>query len=218
MVEAFLYLHGCYVDYCVHKVVNGYAARKGNNPISGDFSCFLTQGFIASNPGGETVLLGRGGSDTSASYIAAKYNPALAGKSGQGISMEQTDNGNLLLGSTREFVGFNKENTLSGIRGILKQTATILPPLENFQVIRTFAGLRPFTPDGLPMLGPVKSLEGFIMAAGHEGDGIALSPITGDLMAQTLLDKKPNICIDPFSPDRFLPDRFEDTKDNIHDA
>jgi glycine/D-amino acid oxidase-like deaminating enzyme len=139
----------------------------------------------------------------SAKYIAAKYDPALAGKSGQGISMEQTDNGNLLLGSTREFSGFNKENTLSGIRGIIKQTATILPALENFQVIRTFAGLRPFTPDGLPILGPVKSLEGFIMAAGHEGDGIALSPITGDLMSQMLLGKKFDICLDPFSPDRF---------------
>ncbi|WP_457553613.1 NAD(P)/FAD-dependent oxidoreductase [Desulfobacula sp.] len=146
----------------------------------------------------------------SAKYIAAKYDPALADKSGQGISMEQTDNGNLLLGSTREFSGFNKENTLSGIRGIIRQAATVLPALENFQVIRTFAGLRPFTPDGLPILGPVKSLEGFIMAAGHEGDGIALSPITGDLMSQMLLGKKPDICLDPFSPDRFLQGRFED--------
>lgn len=139
----------------------------------------------------------------SAKYIAAKYDPALAGKSGQGISMEQTDNGNLLLGSTREFSGYNKENTLSGIRGIIKQTASVLPALENFQVIRTFAGLRPFTPDGLPILGPVKSLDGFIIAAGHEGDGIALSPITGDLMSQLLLGKNPDISLDPFSPDRF---------------
>lgn len=146
----------------------------------------------------------------SASYIAAKYNPALAGKSGQGISMEQTDNGNLLLGSTREFAGFNRSNTLPGIRKILKQTTSILPALKRFQVIRTFAGLRPFTPDGLPILGPVKSLEGFIMAAGHEGDGIALSPITGDLMAQILLNKKTDICLGPFSSDR-----FED-KESIH--
>ena len=139
----------------------------------------------------------------SAKYIAAKYNPTLANKTGQGISMEQADNGNLLLGSTREFSGFNKENTISGIRRIIKQTATALPALENFQIIRTFAGFRPFTPDCLPILGPVKSLDGFIMAAGHEGDGIALSPITGDLMSQMLLGKKPDICLDPFSPNRF---------------
>lgn len=146
----------------------------------------------------------------SAKYIAAKFDPSLAGKSGQGISMEQTDNGNLLLGSTREFAGFNKENTLSGIQKIIRQTARMLPSLENFQVIRTFAGLRPYTPDGLPILGPVQTLDGFIMAAGHEGDGIALSPITGDLMAKALLGRTPEICLDPFLPDRFK------VKDGIH--
>ncbi|WP_300460217.1 FAD-binding oxidoreductase [Desulfobacula sp.] len=139
----------------------------------------------------------------SAKYIAAKYDPSLADKSGQGISMEQADNGNLLLGSTREFVGFNRENTLSGIKKIIRQTAAILPVLENFQVIRSFAGLRPYTPDGLPILGPVRSLDGFFMAAGHEGDGIALSPITGDLMARMLLGQKIHIPLDAFSPDRF---------------
>ncbi|MBU8910331.1 MAG: FAD-binding oxidoreductase [Desulfobacterales bacterium] len=139
----------------------------------------------------------------SAKYIAAKYDPSLADKSGQGISMEQADNGNLLLGSTREFVGFNKENTISGIQKIIRQTAAVLPVLENFQVIRTFAGLRPYTPDGLPILGPVRSLNGFFMASGHEGDGIALSPVTGDLMANMLLGRKTHISLDAFSPDRF---------------
>ena len=139
----------------------------------------------------------------SAKYIAAKFDPSLADKSGQGISMEQTKNGNFLLGSTREFVGFNRQNTLSGIRKIVKQTAAVLPALKNLQIIRTFAGLRPYTPDGLPILGPVKSLDGFFMAAGHEGDGIALSPITGNLVSQILVGKKPDICLDPFSPDRF---------------
>lgn len=139
----------------------------------------------------------------SAKYIAAKYDPSSAVNTGQGISMEQAYNGNLLLGSTREFVGFNKENTLSGIWKIIRQTAAILPVLENFQVIRTFAGLRPYTPDGLPILGPVRSLNGFFMAAGHEGDGIALSPVTGDLMANMLLGRKTHIPLDAFSPDRF---------------
>jgi len=139
----------------------------------------------------------------SAKYIVAKYDPSLADKAGQGISMEQADNGNLLLGSTREFVGFNKENTISGIQKIIRQTTAVLPLLENFQVIRAFAGLRPYTPDGLPILGPVGSLNGFFMAAGHEGDGIALSPVTGDLMANMLLERKTHIPLDAFSPDRF---------------
>ncbi len=139
----------------------------------------------------------------SAGYIAAKYNPELARTAGQGISMEQTENGNLLLGSTREFAGFDTGNTLSAIRKIIAQAAARLPALASFQIIRTFAGLRPWTPDGLPILGPVSKLDGFVMAAGHEGDGIALSAITGELMADALLDRKPAIPLDRFSPDRF---------------
>lgn len=139
----------------------------------------------------------------SAQYIAAKFDPALANKAGEGISIEQAVNGNLLLGSTREFEGFCKENTISGIRKIVRQTASIIPSLKELQIIRTFAGLRPYTPDGLPILGPVRSLEGFFMAAGHEGDGIALSPITGELMADMVSGVKPRIDLDPFSPKRF---------------
>lgn len=139
----------------------------------------------------------------SAGYIAAKYNPELARTAGQGISMEQTENGNLLLGSTREFAGFDTGNTLGAIRKIITEAAVRLPALASFQIIRTFAGLRPWTPDGLPILGSVSKLDGFVMAAGHEGDGIALSAITGELMADSLLGKKPAIPLDRFSPDRF---------------
>ena len=139
----------------------------------------------------------------SAGYIAAKYNPDLACTAGHGISMEQTETGNLLLGATREFVGFDTGNTLPGIRNIITNAAARLPALASFQIIRTFAGLRPWTPDGLPILGPVSALDGFVMAAGHEGDGIALSAITGELMAAFLLDRKPGIRLDCFSPDRF---------------
>jgi sarcosine oxidase subunit beta len=143
----------------------------------------------------------------SAGYIAVKYDPSLAAEQGEGMSMEQTDNGNLLLGSTREFAGFCTENTLSGIRRIISRTTEVLPALKHLQVIRTFAGLRPYTPDGLPILGPVPSLEGFFMAAGHEGDGIALSPITGELMADMVLGQKTAISLAPFSPERFIPQK-----------
>ncbi len=139
----------------------------------------------------------------SAGYIAAKFDPSLADDAGEGMSMEQTDNGNLLLGSTREFEGFCTQNTLSGIRRIISRTTAILPALTRLQVIRTFAGLRPFTPDGLPILGPVASMDGFFMAAGHEGDGIALSPITGELVADMILGQKSAIPLTPFSLERF---------------
>jgi len=139
----------------------------------------------------------------SARYIAAKHNPELAKGKGEGIAIEQTESGNLLLGSTREFVGFDWRTTVQGLRGIARRTMAVLPGLSDLNVIRSFAGLRPYTPDGLPILGPVKGVEGFIMAAGHEGDGIALSPITGELVAQFIAEGRTEIPLDPFRLERF---------------
>lgn len=141
----------------------------------------------------------------SARYIAAKYDPALAEGQNPGFSIEQTGNGNFLLGSTREFVGFDKRTTRDAIRTILMEVTPILPRLKEAHLIRTFAGLRPYTPDGLPILGKVSTPEGFIMAAGHEGDGIALSPITGQLIAELIADGKTSISLEPFSLERFIP-------------
>lgn len=139
----------------------------------------------------------------SAKYIAAKFNPNLAKIEGEGISIEQTASGNLLIGSTREFVGMNKNTTPEGINSIAKHIIMLFPQLKEINIIRTFAGLRPYTPDGLPILGKVKGIEGFIMAAGHEGDGIALSPITGDLIAELVVEGKSSIPLDEFKLERF---------------
>jgi sarcosine oxidase subunit beta len=139
----------------------------------------------------------------SAKYIAAKFDPELAKGDGGGISIEQTENGNFLLGSTREFAGFDKSTTIEGLHRIAAKTTRIIPALDRLQVIRAFAGLRPFTPDGLPILGPVAAVPGFVMAAGHEGDGIALAPITGALIAQTIATGRSEIPLDTFRLERF---------------
>jgi sarcosine oxidase subunit beta len=139
----------------------------------------------------------------SARYIAAKHNPELAKGKGEGIAIEQTESGNLLLGSTREFVGFDRRTTVEGLRGIACSTMAVLPALSGLNVIRSFAGLRPYTPDGLPILGPVQAVDGFMMAAGHEGDGIALSPITGELIAQVIAEGRTKIPLEPFRLERF---------------
>ena len=87
-----------------------------------------------------------------ASYIAAKYNsPAKKMTTGGGLSMDQTHNGNLLLGSTRELVGYDKRNSAEALRQIASRAIRILPGLKNMALIRSFAGLRPYTPDGLPI-------------------------------------------------------------------
>ncbi len=134
----------------------------------------------------------------SAKYIAAKFNPDLAKKAGEGISIEQTASGTFVLGSTREFVGYDGSVTNEGIVTIAARASQVIPRLNEVHIIRTFAGLRPYTPSGLPFLGFVEGLDGFIMAAGHEGDGIALAPITGDLIAQLIASGKTDIPLDAF--------------------
>jgi len=127
-----------------------------------------------------------------ACYLIAKYHPEELDPTdrhhrlGVGLAVEQTAHGGLLLGSTREFVGFDRRTTLAGIEAVAAHVKRLLPVLADVNIIRTFAGLRPKTPDGLPILGPVPELSGLIMAAGHEGDGIALAPVTGELVAEML--------------------------------
>ena len=140
----------------------------------------------------------------SATYIAAKFNPEPAEAGGMGFAVEQTANGNILIGSTREFVGFDRQTTFEGVNTIASQILRVFPKLKDLHVIRAYAGLRPYTPDGLPILGPVEGVDGFIMAAGHEGDGITLSPVTGEIIAKFIA------CADiPFSMDHFRLERFE---------
>jgi len=111
---------------------------------------------------------------------------------GVGMVLEQHHASNILIGSTREFVGYDRCVTIEGMRAVARHAKNILPVLSNVHIIRSFAGLRPYTSDGLPFLGYIGGPEGFLVAAGHEGDGIALAPITGKLIAD---------CVDNYSTD-----------------
>ena len=122
---------------------------------------------------------------------------------GASLSIEQTLDGGMIIGGTREFVGFEGTNTLEAIEVMMKRAIRFFPRLEHVDVIRFFSGFRPYTPDGLPLLGETASLKGFYLAAGHEGDGIALSPITGKLIAELVATGRTSYPIDLFSPNRF---------------
>ncbi|MDD4570206.1 MAG: FAD-dependent oxidoreductase [Tepidanaerobacteraceae bacterium] len=147
-----------------------------------------------------------------ARYITAKFRPELLGNDeasrlGIGLSLGQTKNGNILIGGTREFVGYHKHTTHRALRAVLKHATNLVPALKDISIIRSFAGLRPYTPDGLPILGKVRQIEGFYMAAGHEGDGIALSAITGKLLCDVITDNKMTIDIDM---NKLSLERFEE--------
>ncbi len=139
----------------------------------------------------------------SASYIASKFDPSLAAEAARAVSLEQTETGSLLLGSSREFVGYDRSTTVEGIARIAENASRVLPALKNVQIVRAMAGLRPYTPDGLPILGHVEGASGFIMAAGHEGDGIALCAITGALITQLTTKNQTEIPLEQFSASRF---------------
>ena len=124
---------------------------------------------------------------------------------GSSMNIAQTAEGGLIIGGTREFAGFEDENTLEGIDTMMRRVLRFFPGLKDLHVIRYFSGFRPYTPDGMPLLGEVKTLPGFYMAAGHEGDGISLSPITGRLIAELIVNGSCSHDITPFSPNRFLP-------------
>lgn len=126
-------------------------------------------------------------------------------RTGSSLSIGQTEDGAIVIGCTREFVGYDTGNSLEGVEMIVRRAARFFPALKDVHVIRTFAGLRPYTPDGSPLMGEFESLKGLYIAAGHEGDGIALAPITGFLMSELLVDRKTSFPLAPFSPNRFNP-------------
>jgi sarcosine oxidase subunit beta len=127
-----------------------------------------------------------------ACYLVAKYRPQdldpaeRHNRLGVGLAVEQTVDGGLLIGSTREFAGCDRATTLAGLEAVAAHARRLLPSLAGVNIIRTFAGLRPYTPDGLPIIGPAAGIPGLIIAAGHEGDGIALAPVTGRRVAAYL--------------------------------
>jgi sarcosine oxidase subunit beta len=93
----------------------------------------------------------------SASYIVAKYNAEKLKESksravqlGVGLSLSQTQKGNIFIGGTREFVGYDVGNTHEAIGAFLKNAIRFVPGLGEIHIIRTMGGLRPYTPDGLP--------------------------------------------------------------------
>ena len=125
-------------------------------------------------------------------------------KIGASLSIEQQESGGLIIGGTREFADYEEENTFEAVETIIRRAVRFFPALKDVSIIRCFSGFRPYTPDGLSLMGEVRTLPGFYMAAGHEGDGIALAPITGRLMAEMIAEGKMSYDITPFSPNRFL--------------
>lgn len=110
--------------------------------------------------------------------------------------------GSVLIGSTLEFVGFKKAVTVAGVRSILETGAQLLPCLEEARLSDSWSGLRPWTPDHLPLLGAAPR-DGLWISAGHYRNGILLAPASAQLLADSMTGEVPAVPMSPFSPARF---------------
>jgi glycine oxidase len=113
--------------------------------------------------------------------------------------------GRLLAGSTTEHAGFDNRVTAEGVGSIHSAAMEISPRIGTLPLKETWAGLRPRTPDGLPVLGAYAEIEGLFYATGHYRNGILLAPITGELIADAVVNGLSPGSLSAFAPDRFVP-------------
>jgi glycine oxidase len=108
----------------------------------------------------------------------------------------------LVTGSTLEDAGFDKRVVAGGIEQILSTAQELLPDLATAEITETWCGLRPDTPDHLPLLGPAE-MDGLTIATGHYRNGILLTPITAKLVREWIVEKRVSMDWEIFSPLRF---------------
>ena len=118
----------------------------------------------------------------------------------------QKDNGEVLIGSTTEEKGFDTTNTLPELKELANGAMKCLPVLKDMNIKRCWAGLRPGTPDELPILGEMPGVEGYINACGHFRTGILTSAITGKLINDLYRGLPLDLDLTPFKYERFLMD------------
>lgn len=116
--------------------------------------------------------------------------------------VESTPGGTVLIGSSRERVGFSSEGLLAPLAEIADKATRLFPFLRDTMLLRTYFGFRPYAPDHLPAIGADARIAGLFHAAGHEGAGIGLAPTTGALIAHAVLGTPA-----PLDPTPFLPSR-----------
>lgn len=111
--------------------------------------------------------------------------------------------GSVVVGATEEHAGFDCRTTTEGVAGLIDAAAAIVPGLRRAAIRSAWAGLRPATPDALPAIGPVAGHERLFVAAGHHRNGVLLSPVTSELVADLVEGKGMPPDAAAFAPERF---------------
>jgi glycine/D-amino acid oxidase-like deaminating enzyme len=118
------------------------------------------------------------------------------------FNVQPRPTGQLLIGSSRELVGWEPAINHSILRRMLARAVEFMPGLEQLSVIRCWTGFRPATTDKLPLIGPWEQIPGAWIAAGHEGLGITTSLATAQLLVDQIADRATGIDAAPFLPAR----------------
>lgn len=136
-----------------------------------------------------------------ASYVGGIHNEA----TGWTVSsvVEATASGTMLLGSSRESIGFSRTTNPAIVAAIARRAVALYPCLRSVRLMRTYFGFRPATPDRLPIIGQDTSIPGLLHATGHEGAGIGLAEATAEAIEDLVLGRASAIDLEPFSPGRF---------------
>ncbi len=111
--------------------------------------------------------------------------------------------GTVLVGATVEEVGFDDRTTAAGVRDLLDAVCELLPEAWGATFLEARAGLRPATPDALPIIGPSPSVEGVVYATGHFRNGVLLAPLTCAIVADLILEGRHDPALALTTPDRF---------------
>jgi glycine/D-amino acid oxidase-like deaminating enzyme len=121
------------------------------------------------------------------------------------FNVQPRTTGQLLVGSSRELVGFASGINRPLLATMLARAVARIPVLARLRVVRCWTGFRPATPDALPLIGPWPAIPGTWIATGHEGLGITLSPATADLVVAGILGEAPALDPAPYDPTRRMP-------------
>jgi glycine/D-amino acid oxidase-like deaminating enzyme len=117
--------------------------------------------------------------------------------------VEGTRAGTILIGASRERVGFDGSMNYEILRRLAAQATSLFPVLRDVQLLRAYRGFRPYAPDHLPVIGEDATVKGLWHSAGHEGAGIGLAPGSAALITDAILGRESFMNASPFSPARF---------------
>ncbi len=117
--------------------------------------------------------------------------------------VEGTRSGTILIGASRERVGFDGSMNYQILRTLAAQAISLFPVLKDLQLLRAYRGFRPYAPDHLPIVGEDAQIKGLWHSAGHEGAGIGLAPGSAALITDEILGRRSFMDASVFSPQRF---------------